>query len=139
MPGEVFQRHTPYSTGQAAEKGGSNHRGNGDGETKEAARARKGREATDGNGGRGERKWTGRQHTNIPTTNDDQRRCATRRGRPDDGTGRGARGGGGKAGVQPDPGGPSSPGDLWILGTRQPWHTLRPRHRKRRGMESMVA
>ena len=46
MSGEVCQHRAQELTGQSAEIGGRNHRGDGDEEAKEAVRAREGRKAT---------------------------------------------------------------------------------------------
>ena len=89
-------------------------------EAKEASRAREGKDATNANGEQGEGEGTGRHHTDNPTTNDDQRRCAMRQGRSENSAVGGVMGGGGISGVHPDPRGPSSPRCLWRLGTSQP-------------------
>ena len=120
MSGAMCQRHAPYLMGQSSDKEGINCRGDGDGEAKEASRAREGKDATNANGEQGEGEGTGRHHTDNPTTNDDQRRCATRQGRSDNSAVGGVMGEGGRSGVHSDPRGPSSPRCLWRLGTRQP-------------------
>ena len=102
MSGVVCQICAADPIGWAAEKSGRKHRGDKDREPKEAARSHEGREDPDVCIGRGERERKGWRHTSTPTTNDNQRRGATGRGRPDNSTGGCGRGEGGRDGVHPD-------------------------------------
>ena len=110
--------------GRGSESGGAGERGG---------------ETTDANGEQGKGEQKGRQYTDIIVMNRYQRRSTKRRGQPGAGTNGGGRGGGGLAGVHPDPRGTLSPVGLWRLGKRQPWNTIRRRHRRRHGVESVVA
>ena len=109
MSGVVYQRRAPDPTGQEADHGGSNHRGDGDGEEQAKAGESKGGESpdtTDATREEGEVEERGRQGTDAHTTHGNQRQSAERRRQPNYSTDGGGRERGGQAGVQPDPGGP---------------------------------
>ena len=87
------------------------------------------------------RNRTDQEETNLhpPSINVNQRRVATGRGCPDDGTGGWGSGKGGRAGVHSNPRGPLSMGGIRRLGPRQQWHTPRRRSWQRWGVASVVS
>ena len=125
MSWSVFKRRAPEPTGRSADGAGSTNRVYGDREEKQATREHKGREDSDSCGRRGERERTGQRQTHTPSTNGNHQTGAMARGRrrPDVGTRRWGKGQGGKSKLNPNPGGPPSPGGLRKLGPRQPRHT----------------
>ena len=92
MSGAVCQCCAPDPRVRAADNAGRKHRGDGVGETKEAAQACEGREDLDACKESGEIERPRRRHNITPSTNDDQRRGATGRGQPDDSTSKRGRG-----------------------------------------------
>ena len=124
MSGAVCQQRTPDPTGRDAEQGGK--KGDGDGDTQAAAGESEGgtanaTDAVDATEEIGERERQGKGRwahgNNIG-------------GRRDDG---------GRAGLHPYSGGPTSPGGLWRLGICQPWHPPGRRHPRQLGGAGVVA
>ena len=131
MSGAVCQRRAPDPTGQAADNAGKIHRGDGDMERKEAARAHEGGEDLGARRRRGERERNGPRPIHSPSSNGDQQSgakggYATRRWNLLIGRGRG-----GCSRLHPEPVGTPPPGGLRRMGSCQPWHTHQWRNQGR--------
>ena len=142
MSGAVCQRCSPDRTGREADNGGNNHRVDGYREAQVATGESEGGETPDATDATGERReeekklW---QVTDANTTHEDQQQSAESRGQPNNDTGGGGRVVGGQSRVHPDPGGTLSLGGIQRLGSHQLWHQPRRRHRRRCGVEGVVA